>query len=259
MITALHGFLGLPSDWAFLGPDVRAVDLWHEEIPPEGDVLLGYSMGGRLALQLLGARASRPPAAGRPARRNGADRGTRRAAAGGRDVRAPYRGAARNGDDRGTRRAAAGGRDVRAPYRRAVIVSAGIDKAPPGRAASDEQWARRFESEPWPQLMEAWNAQPLFGGHRVERREEDFDRAALVRALREWSPAVLPAPELERIDIPVLWIAGAQDAKYVEIATRAVQRLPNAELWIAGQAGHRVPWEQPEAFAARLREFADAQ
>ncbi|HKO59151.1 MAG TPA: alpha/beta fold hydrolase [Thermoanaerobaculia bacterium] len=195
MITALHGFLGLPSDWDFLG-EVQAVNLWCEEIPREGDVLMGYSMGGRLALRALldGAR-----------------------------------------------------------YRKAVIVSAGIDRAEPSA------WAERFEREPWPQLMKAWNAQQLFGGHQVERREEDFDRAALVRALREWSPAVLPAPELERIEIPVLWIAGERDLKYVEIARRAVQRMKNAELWIAENAGHRVPWEQPDAFAARLREFAGAQ
>jgi 2-succinyl-6-hydroxy-2,4-cyclohexadiene-1-carboxylate synthase len=61
VITALYGFLGLPRDWDFLreaGFDVR-------EGPPagggflaalgmtRGDVLLGYSRGGRLALQAL--------------------------------------------------------------------------------------------------------------------------------------------------------------------------------------------------------------
>ncbi|HEV7923107.1 MAG TPA: alpha/beta fold hydrolase [Thermoanaerobaculia bacterium] len=195
MITALHGFLGLPSDWDFLG-EVRAVNLWEEEIPREGDVLLGYSMGGRLALRALldGAR-----------------------------------------------------------YRKAVIVSAGIDRTEPS------PWAERFKTEPWDELMRAWHAQPLFGGHHLERREEDFDRKALVRALREWSAAVLPPPELERIDIPVLWIAGARDRKYVEIAQRAARRTKHGQLWIAENAGHRVPWEQPEAFAARLREFAAPQ
>ena len=50
MITALHGFLGLPSDWDFLreaGFDVVTT------LQPRGDVLLGYSRGGRLALQAL--------------------------------------------------------------------------------------------------------------------------------------------------------------------------------------------------------------
>lgn len=201
VIIALHGFLGLPTDWNFLGDGVRAVDLFREPIPPEGDVLLGYSMGGRLALHALlgGAR-----------------------------------------------------------YRRAVIVSAAISPAEAGRRERDEAWAKRFEGEPWRDLMRAWNAQPLFGGHEVERREEDFDRAALARALRDWSPAALPplAPRLHEIAIPILWIAGQRDAKYVAEGERAVGLLPAAELWVCPEAGHRVPWERREAFVDRVRRFA---
>jgi 2-succinyl-6-hydroxy-2,4-cyclohexadiene-1-carboxylate synthase len=103
--------------------------------------------------------------------------------------------------------------------------------------------------------MRAWNAQPVFGGHVVERREEDFDRAELARQLREYSPAVLPPPRLELIETPVLWVAGERDLKYVDIARSAVARLPHAELWICPDAGHRVPWEQPGALVARVRDF----
>ena len=142
-------------------------------------------------------------------------------------------------------------------FRCAVIVSAGLNAPDEARRLRDEQWARRFESEEWRSLMRDWNAQPVFGGHVIERREEDYDRAELARQLREWSPAVLPPPRLESIETPVLWIAGECDAKYVEIARRAVERLPQAELWICPHAGHRVPWEQPEAFVARLRAFLD--
>jgi pimeloyl-ACP methyl ester carboxylesterase len=51
----------------------------------------------------------------------------------------------------------------------------------------------------------------------------------------------------------VLWIAGERDAKYVAEGERAVSILPDAELWICPGAGHRVPWEQPDQFAARLQ------
>ncbi len=189
-IRTLSGFLGLPSDWDFLP--------WPHSAT-EGDVLLGYSMGGRLALQVLEHQ----------------------------------------------------------PFRCAVIVSAGLNAPDEERRARDEEWGRRFESEEWSSLMRAWNAQPVFGGHRIERQERDYDRAELARQLREWSPAVLPPPRLEVIATPILWIAGEPDAKYVEIAQRAVARLPNAELWICRDAGHRVPWEQPEAFVERLRRFLD--
>ncbi|HJW92108.1 MAG TPA: alpha/beta fold hydrolase [Thermoanaerobaculia bacterium] len=205
MITALHGFLGLPSDWDFLkraGFDVRTPDL--REIPQEGDTLLGYSLGGRLALHALlgGAR-----------------------------------------------------------YRNAVIVSAGLGVEDPKRIAQDEHWADRFEQSEWYALMRDWSAQPLFGGHAMPRHESDFDRRELARQLREWSPAVLPmiAPRLHEIAIPVLWIAGSRDEKYVAEGKKAIELLPRAALWIADGAAHRVPWEQPEAFAAQLREFIQMQ
>ena len=150
-----------------------------------------------------------------------------------------------------------------APFDRAVIVSAGLnlEGGREERRTRDEAWAKRFESDPWNDVMRDWNAQPVFGGHVVERFERDYDRRELARQLRENSPSLLPplAPRLHEITIPVLWIAGERDQRYVEAGRRAVSLLPHAELWICPNAGHRVPWEQPEAFAARLREFVGAR
>ncbi len=188
MIWTLSGFLGLPSDWDFLP--------WPHSAT-HGDILLGYSMGGRRALQMLESRR----------------------------------------------------------FEKAIIVSVGLNAPDEERRKTDEEWARRFETEEWSSLMRAWNAQPVFGGHELPRREEDYDRAELARQLREGSPAVLPPPRLEEIETPILWVAGERDAKYVEIGRRAVARLPHAELWICPGAGHRVPWEQPRAFVDRLRDF----
>jgi 2-succinyl-6-hydroxy-2,4-cyclohexadiene-1-carboxylate synthase len=146
-----------------------------------------------------------------------------------------------------------------ARFRKAVIVSAGLNAPDDERRKRDEAWAQRFESEEWSSLMQEWNAQPVFGGHEVARHEADYDRKELARALREWSPAALPPPRLEQIATQILWIAGERDAKYVDVARRAVARLPHAELWICPGAGHRVPWEQPEAFVRRLRPFLELQ
>jgi len=205
MITALHGFLGLPEDWDFLkraGFEVNTPDL--SEIPTEGDTLLGYSLGGRLALRALV---------------NGAK------------------------------------------YRRAVIVSSAIsfEGDIEQRRAQDEYWAGRFERGEWYSVMRDWTAQPIFGGHALPRREADFDRTELARQLREWSPAALPsiADRVGEITIPVLWIAGSRDTKYVAEGHRAVAALTNCRLWIAEGAAHRVPWERPEEFAAQLRGFAE--
>jgi 2-succinyl-6-hydroxy-2,4-cyclohexadiene-1-carboxylate synthase len=201
VIWCLHGFLGQPSDWDVLPFPHHAVDLFAGETfaPETDDSIIGYSMGGRLALRLLEERR----------------------------------------------------------LRRAVIISAALNQHDPARLERDRSWARRFETEEWSTLMQAWNEQDVFGGHAIERRERDYDRRALARALREWSPAVLPPPQLERIETPVLWIAGERDTKFVEIGKRAVERLPEGRLWICPDAGHRVPWEQPDALIAELRAFLD--
>jgi len=58
VITCLHGFLGSARDWDFLreaGFNIETPPL--DAIPRRGDILLGYSLGGRLALQALLAGA----------------------------------------------------------------------------------------------------------------------------------------------------------------------------------------------------------
>lgn len=188
VLTCLHGFLGLPRDWDFLreaGFEIETPPL--DRIPPRGDVLLGYSMGGRLALRAL------------------------------------------NG------------------YRRAVIVSARVSAPEPNRA----DWSPRFASEEWATLMRDWNAQTIFGAHSMPRDERDFDRRELVRQLREWAPQ----PFEGEIGVPALFVAGERDPKYVAEVELAVGRWPLAEGWVCPGAAHRVPWEQPELFIARLREF----
>jgi len=206
LIWCLHGFLGRGVDWDFVreaGFEIRAPSLFASDSfanvkPSADDILLGYSMGARLALALMQ-----------------------------------------------THRVA-----------KAVLVSAGVAPAEPGREELDETWAKRFESEPWDSVIEAWNSQAVFGGRKnpLPRNETDYDRKALAAALREWSPAKMHM-NLRGITVPTLWIAGEQDLKYREAARRAAGQLKNAELWICSDAGHRVPWEQPEKFIARLREF----
>jgi 2-succinyl-6-hydroxy-2,4-cyclohexadiene-1-carboxylate synthase len=59
VITCLHGFLGNPRDWDFLrdaGFEIETPPL--DAIPDRGDILLAYSLGGRLALQALLAGAT---------------------------------------------------------------------------------------------------------------------------------------------------------------------------------------------------------
>jgi 2-succinyl-6-hydroxy-2,4-cyclohexadiene-1-carboxylate synthase len=198
VITCLHGFLGNPRDWDFLRDAGFAIETPPlDAIPPRGDILLGYSLGGRLALHALLAGAH---------------------------------------------------------YNRAILVSTGLgiegDSARADRRASDEAWARRFESEDFDSVMAAWNAQPVLAGPSLPRTHDDYDP----RALREWSSGALPpaASRMHELTIPTLWIAGARDTKYVAEAKRACSLVAGAEVVIIENAGHRVPWEQPAEFIKHL-------
>lgn len=233
MIWALHGFLGRGADWddlgralaragapALLAPDLftrpphtRSLAEWGAEFAAEvaakdtAPILLGYSLGGRLALHAL--------------------------------LAAPER------------------------WRRAVIVSAHPGLTDPRERAErrrdDERWAVRFEREPWDRLLQAWDARAVFGGTPTTRArpEAAFDRTALAAALRVWSLGAQDdlRPALERLTIPVLWIAGARDARYVTLAEEACDRLPRGTVAIAPDTGHRVPWERPGWFAERVTTF----
>ena len=60
---------------------------------------------------------------------------------------------------------------------------------------------------------------------------------------------------LGEISIPVLWVAGANDAKFRDLAERAVANMPAAQLVVAPHAGHRLPWEAAAWFAGQVAHF----
>ena len=234
----LHGAVGMAADWrdvsrrlAAAGTGSRAVDLWRflepdgigmrdfgnmlnrEASAPgfrgSGRVLVGYSMGGRLALHAL--LAENPP------------------------------------------------------WSAAVIVSAHPGLEDPGererRRAADAAWATRALMGEWKAFLADWDAQPVLGGEigrdpatlagMAARRRE------IARSFVDWS---LGAQEplwdaLESIRVPVLWIAGGTDAKFLALAERAASLLPRASLAVADAAGHRVPWERPDWIAETVAAF----
>lgn len=227
-ITALHGFLGLPSDWSHLSPNelgLSHIDASSIEIIPSSNlwgwaeafnkdrlktyprILMGYSQGGRLAMHALLSSNS--------------------------------------------------------PWDAAVIISAhpGIDSLSEKeqRLAKSNVWATRFENEPWEELIQSWNDQEVFKNQPCcfNRKESDYDRSQLAYMLRYWSLGTQDnlKPAMEKLSIPLLWIAGENDHSYSKIATSMTFAHPLSKVWIAPHAGHRVPWEQPLAFERELTDF----
>ena len=234
----LHGAVGMAADWRGLAKQLaasgigsRAVDLWRfleccpmpladfgkalnadasgEVFRGSGRALLGYSMGGRMALHALLENDH--------------------------------------------------------PWQAAVIVSVnpGLENETEraNRRATDAEWATRALTGNWQQFHDAWNAQPVLGnaairdpqasGRLMQRRRE------VARSFVDWSLGVQEPlwKRLREISVPVLWVAGENDPKFLALAERAVAEIPGARLAVAPGAAHRVPWEAEAWLAAEVTRF----
>ncbi|MFC4994594.1 alpha/beta fold hydrolase [Rubritalea tangerina] len=229
MIYALHGAVGMAADWKSFalsmkqeGEAVARVDLWqflaccpmplaqfgnafNREVHSKQPVLLGYSMGGRLALHAL---LSNPKM-----------------------------------------------------YKAAIIVSAhtGIEEEDkPARQAQDAAWAAKALSGDWDDFLNAWNRQGVLeGGIMPDRSALKRQREAVARSFMDWSVGTQEnlLPRLKELSCPILWVVGENDQKFLAVARRAMQELSNGQLVVIPDCGHRVPWEQAEAFHAVVTKF----
>jgi 2-succinyl-6-hydroxy-2,4-cyclohexadiene-1-carboxylate synthase len=234
----LHGAVGMAADWRGFAKNLaaaaigsRAVDLWRfleccplpltdfakalnaeaggEVFRGNGRALLGYSMGGRLALHALLEKDH--------------------------------------------------------PWQAAVIISAhpGLESEQEraARRAGDTEWATQALAGNWQKFLDSWNAQPVLGdtpprdpqasGSLVMRRRE------IARSFVDWSLGAQQTlwERLPEITVPVLWIAGENDPKFLALAERAVAQIPRATLAVAPGSGHRVPWEAGDWPAQRVAHF----
>ena len=213
MIRCLHGAAGMADDWARFGPHYHGVDLWcyleKDDLTLEeagqkmaqdsrpGDTLVGYSMGGRLALHALLSGAC--------------------------------------------------------DFGEAVIISAhpGLSAGREERLVADERWARLAESD-WPLFLEKWNSQPVLEGNPPQwgDRSQLAPRASEVgKSFRLWSLGAQDdlRPRLSQISCPVRWLVGEHDLKFLDLAREVIDLIPQGRLEIVPGAGHRVPWDRPDA------------
>jgi len=232
-IVAIHGFLGNAHDWDDvksvlhgLAPtvDFQTVDLFsrlpstkektlHEWAKKfnrvqknrhvERNILLGYSLGGRMALQ------------------------------------AAY--------------------DKPGLWDEVVLISSNPGLLSPAereaRARGDQQWAQKFLSMPWSQVVKEWNDQPVFAGSREpQRRESDYSRESLASALVNWSLAGqdFAAEQIAQLKPKLHWFAGEKDGKYVDLFHNLkIDGFIEDTMVIKGSS-HRVPFDNPEELARQL-------
>jgi 2-succinyl-6-hydroxy-2,4-cyclohexadiene-1-carboxylate synthase len=133
------------------------------------------------------------------------------------------------------------------------------------RRAADLAQARRIREEGVDAFVERWLRLPMFAGLPAWARFEDERRRntaeGLARSL-ELAGTGAQAPLWDRlaaIDVPVLVVAGAEDAKYAAIATRTAAAIgPNARAALVPGAGHSAHLERPAEVVALVRRWLAA-
>lgn len=151
---------------------------------------------------------------------------------------------------------------------RLVLVSgtAGLETAADraARVGADEALATEIESDGVEAFVERWLALPLFAGLPTARAGI-ADRltntaAGLASSLRLAGTGAQRSlwDRLGDLSMPVLLVAGADDAKFVAIGERLRQAIAGSQLVVIPGAGHTVHLEQPERFADLLTTWLDA-
>ena len=238
VVTLLHGFTlngaswdelvaKMPAGWKWIAPDLRGhgsartspatmddcaadlVALWNH-LGIERSHVVGYSMGGRLALHVA----------------------------------------------------------VRLPERTRSLLTigahAGLDEdARETRRQADEALAERIEREGVESFVRHWESLPMFAG--VKRRGPQF--AAWLHGLRTGNKADGLAASLrgmgagameplwdglEAIDLPCTFVAGEDDAPFMQAAARLKESVDGSRIRSVPDSGHSVQFEQPDATASIL-------
>ncbi len=120
-----------------------------------------------------------------------------------------------------------------------------------------------------PELFIHQSLLKLVGASTQRNRPDVFDavRATTVKATAKGIAAVQrgmaqrpdSTPILGTINIPTLVLCGEEDVPTPLAVMQAMARqIPRAEFDVIPAAGHFAPFERPEEFARRLRQFVDA-
>jgi 2-succinyl-6-hydroxy-2,4-cyclohexadiene-1-carboxylate synthase len=142
-----------------------------------------------------------------------------------------------------------------------IGVSAGIEERSE-RRRSDEALASWIEQHSIEEVVERWEAQPVFATQSDELRAQQRpgrlsqDPRKLAELLRSAGQGATPPvwDRLHELRCPVLLIAGEHDARYVEAANRMASHIPRARVRIVPGAGHAPQLERPELVAELLDE-----
>jgi 2-succinyl-6-hydroxy-2,4-cyclohexadiene-1-carboxylate synthase len=148
-----------------------------------------------------------------------------------------------------------------------VGTSAGIEdtQARAERRSADEELADWIERHTIEEFAERWESQPVFATQPAELVSAQragrlsHEPARLAQLLRSAGQGMFDPvwQQLERIDCPVLAVAGELDTRYADAAFRIVERVKHGRARLIAGAGHAPQLERPDEFAELLLDFLD--
>lgn len=148
-------------------------------------------------------------------------------------------------------------------WRAAVLISGhpGLktDEEKTQRIQSDQLWAQRFLHENWQSVLSDWNSQGVFltEESHPKRLEETFSRESLAKILVGCSLGKQQnfREDLKSFNLPILWLVGAKDTKFVALAEELRGTNPKLNVEVVPGAGHRLIFEKPDLVREISQEF----
>ena len=125
----------------------------------------------------------------------------------------------------------------------------------------DRNWAERLKREPLEKLVNEWDAQSVFCGigNQAPRNLGEMNPDRLSQQFEVFSKGIQQnlVPKLAELKRPpVLFVSGEKDHKYQGIGEKLAKSSSVINVQVIADAGHRVPWENPESFVQVLIDFA---
>lgn len=120
------------------------------------------------------------------------------------------------------------------------------------RRHHDQLWATRFRAQPIEDVLQDWYRQPVFSDLTDEQRQQlvalRFNNNPLTLAAMFTATSLAVQPDLRerlsRLTLPVVWLCGSHDAKFITLAQQA-----NFPLRHIANAGHNAHRANPADFA----------
>lgn len=128
------------------------------------------------------------------------------------------------------------------------------------RYQNDQQWAAHFSREPLVTVLQDWYQQSVFASLTTEQRQHlvlkrsDNLGAGIATMLLATSLAKQPQmlPILQKISLPIRYLCGEKDQKFKQLAIDS-----KLDFQVIKDAGHNIHIEQPVAFAHALLAFVN--